>query len=135
MHTYVAVVAKEGERIPPDVMQRLQAEQPDLHFDATSDLAWSDPTGSVLVRGWERPNPAFGIESHWSQIDGGVTAFVGHLWPRPQGWSAGISWADQLARRCRTGGVDRHIEDLAGVYSAVTLDHDGRGWCSAWSCA
>ena len=128
MNTFVVVVAKEGRTIPPDVVRRLGMEEPHLHFEATANVEWSDPTGRVLVRGWERPNRAFGIESHHSEIGGGITAFVGHLWPRPHGWAAGSSWAQQLAERCRSGSVHRHIEDLAGVYSVVTLDNNGRGW-------
>jgi hypothetical protein len=124
--TYVVVVAKAGHTIPPELARRLDTDRPDLVFEPTSETTWCNPTGRVIVRAWQRANPAFGIESHWSRAEGRLTTFVGHVWTK-DGWSpAGVA-TDELAHRCRTGSVAEHVEGLAGMYSLVNLDSDGAG--------
>ncbi len=128
MHTFVIVVAKRGRGLSRDLAHRLGEGRPNLTFEPTDDRSWTNPTGTVVLRSWERPNPAMGISSHWHLAPDGVTTFVGHVWPRPGGWPGRGPWAAQLAARCATGTVRDHAEGLAGVYSMVTLDADGRGW-------
>lgn len=127
MHSFVVIVAKPGRRLPPEVSEPSE-RPPHLRFEPTSEVTWSNPTGTVVVRSWERPRPPFGIQSHVTHEGRGITAFTGHLWPRRGGWTGDGTWAEQLARRCRTTTVADLAEELAGVYSMFTFDDDGRGW-------
>ncbi len=127
-HTFVVAIAKRGRTLPPDVVRRLGGGRPDsLLFDPAADVTWQNPRGTVLVRAWEIPDPAYGITTHWSERDDGFTAFTGYVWSRRTSWAAG-TWAERLSELARAASVPDAITQLTGVFSLVTLDRDGQGW-------
>ena len=76
--------------------------------------------------GWQATSDEDAAAHHWHLTDGGLTAFAGQLWPRGEGWRGGGSWAAQLSERFRSAPLTQCIDDLAGVYVAVSLPRRGR---------
>ena len=95
---------------------------PDLPFRVSHHLLWSNPSGSVLFAGWQ-DDVELGMGSRWHQTPEGVTAFTGHVWPRSGVWPPG-QWAERLAGHLRAKTVD----DLLGIFTAISLDAAGNGF-------
>ena len=112
-----------GPAIPAPVRAALEEPcPPDLPFRASHHLLWSNPSGSVLFAGWQ-DDVDLGMGSRWHQIPEGLTAFTGHVWPRSGAWPSG-RWAERLADHLRA----KTIDDLLGVFTAISLDADGNGF-------
>jgi hypothetical protein len=111
-----------GPAIPPPVRAALgDPRPPDLPFRAVHHLLWSNPSGTVVFAGWQ-DDVDLGMGGRWHHSGEGLTAFTGHVWPRSGPWPSG-RWAACLADHLDTSGVD----DLLGVFTAISLDADGKG--------
>jgi hypothetical protein len=111
-----------GPVIPAPVRSALEdACPPDLPFRAVRHLLWSNPSGTVVFAGWQDAVD-LGMGDRWHRSDEGLTAFTGHVWPRTGVWPSG-QWAACLADHLGT----RSVEDLLGVFTAISLDADGKG--------
>jgi hypothetical protein len=84
-------------------------------------LLWSNPSGTVVFAGWQ-DDVDLGMGDRWHCTREGLTAFTGYVWPRRGVWPPG-RWAACLADHLGRGNVD----DLLGVFTAISLDAEGHG--------
>jgi len=111
-----------GPAIPAPVRAALEDTcPPDLPFRAVHHLLWSNPSGTVVFAGWQ-DDVDLGMGDRWHRSRDGLTAFTGHVWPRSGVWPSG-HWATSLADYLGT----RSVKDLLGVFTAISLDADGKG--------
>ena len=112
--TFVVVVANGGRSLSRECVEQITNERPQLLFEPTAETTWTNARRSVLVRAWEAPEPAFGLDTQWSDSEG-FTAFSGHLWSQRERWAPG-TWPKNLASRCRVTSPPTMIEELAGIF-------------------
>jgi len=128
MLTYAVAVASAGGAVPPPTLAMLrEADGPELPFHPRDHLFWANPSGSVAFAAWQDTPEDSGIGSHWHKEDRCLTAFTGLLWPRDRPWPIDRPWAAQLADHLRARPLEEGTDDLLGVFTAVSLDDDGRG--------
>jgi hypothetical protein len=127
MLTY-ALVVERGSRLGPGVLALLRdVAAPAVPFVAQRHVVWSDPAGAITFAGWESTGDDDPVGSRWAADEAGLTAFSGHTWPRARPWAAGRPWAEQLADHLRAHPLRDGTDDLLGVFTAVSIDHHGRG--------
>ncbi|MCO5222170.1 MAG: hypothetical protein M9947_11410 [Thermomicrobiales bacterium] len=130
MHSFVVIASKTDQPVDPLLLARIDDPDPaELHFVPEDYLSWSNASGTVHYFGWQAFTDLHGIGSHWHNDETGLTAFSGHVWPRYSGWDwNGAPWAQQLADYFSHTDVPESSEDLYGIYTAVSLPVDGRGY-------
>lgn len=130
MHSFVVIASKTGQPVDPALLARIDDPDPaELHFVPEEYLAWSNASGTVHYFGWQAFTDLHGIGSHWHKDEEGLTAFSGHAWPRYSGWDwGGAPWARQLSAFFAQTDIPESSEDLYGIYTAVSLPFDGKGY-------
>ncbi len=130
MHSFVVIASKTGQPVDPLLLARIDDPDPsELHFVPEDYLTWSNASGTVHFFGWQAFTDQHGIGSHWHKDDDALTAFSGHVWPRYAGWDwNGAPWAQQLANYFAQSDIVQSPEDLYGIFTAVSLPADGRGY-------
>lgn len=132
MHSYVVVSAKPGRTIPAHLVALLTDPSPEeLPFAPEHHLTWQDRSSRLRVAGWQADTAHLGLGSHWEVRPSGLTAFSGHVWCRARSWDAGTSWGSQLADVLARLPLQAVATELDGVYTALSLDADGRGCITA----
>ncbi len=130
MFGFVTLIGRNGERIDPELLARIEREGPAyLPFEFDRILRWQNRSGSVAVLGWEAFAEIGGIGSHWfARPDGGLTAFAGYCWPVGSGWTAhNVPWAEQLDRWLGDRDPSLAIDELFGQFDLIQLDANGFG--------
>ena len=130
MFGFIVLAGRNGRQIDPALVSRLELHgPPHLPFEPDRAMRWSNPSGSLVVLGWEAFAEIGGIGSHWHpRPDGGLTAFAGYCWPVGTGWTKpGRAWAEQLDVWLGNRDPALAIDDLFGQFDLIRLDADGRG--------
>jgi colanic acid/amylovoran biosynthesis glycosyltransferase len=130
MHSFVVIASKTDRPVDPLLLARIDDPDPaELHFVPEDYRTWSNASGTIHFFGWQAFTDLHGIGSHWHADDEGLTAFTGHVWPRYSGWDwYGAPWAQQLAGYFAHADIPESSEDLYGIYTAVSLPVDGKGY-------
>ncbi len=130
MHSFVVIASKTDQPVDPLLLARIDDPDPaELHFVPEEYRTWSNASGTVHYFGWQAFTDLHGIGSHWHVNEEGLTAFSGHVWPRYSGWDwDGASWAQQLSGYFEHADIPESSEDLYGIYTAVSLPVDGKGY-------
>jgi hypothetical protein len=130
--TFAVVTCKKAGAIPESTRSILRERSPEqVPFDAESDLCWIDDTARTTFVGWQSGTDSLGMGSHWEARPTGVTAFAGRPWRTARTWERDRTWASQLADLLERCSPTMCLEELQGLYSAVSLSTDGHGY--VWS--
>jgi hypothetical protein len=123
------VVARKPSRdISPYVIKLLrQRDLPELGFVPEDHLFWSSEPRNVAFAGWSGQLQVKSMGVPWHVGPSGLTAFTGHLWPKGGMWHEGESWARQLQTRWLRRPVKSSVQDLDGIYTALSLSTSGEG--------
>ena len=100
---------------------------PDLAFVAESHVFWRSEPGNVIVGAWRGSSQIPGMGDPWHVTENHLTAFTGYLWPKGGMWRDGEPWARQLAAHWHQSPFITSVQDLDGIYTAVSLSSSGVG--------
>lgn len=129
MNTFVVVAGRGGRPVPAGVLATLRSDDPgSLAYEPESAHHWVAPNGAVAAAAWQLGAVMLDVRSRWAAGPGGVTTFVGHLWPVGGAWSGDAPWADQLASHLAGAGPTPDPERFEGFYALAHLDGRGHGF-------
>ena len=122
MRSFVVVARKPSRDIPGHVIKLLRrSDLPELAFVPEDHLFWSSESGNVVFGGWSGLQQVKDMGVPWHVGASGLTAFTGHLWPKGGMWAEGESWAQQLQKHWLQRPVKSSVQDLDGIYTALSL--------------
>ena len=128
MLSYVVIASTRGEELDPEWIERVAIPDVDqLPFRPDQYLTWTNRSRSVHLSGWQAFAEIGAIGTPWF-IDGSrLTAFSGIPIRPGAGWTPGRSWAEQLAAMMTGHDVVSSVRELAGTFTAVSLDRERGG--------
>ena len=127
LRALVVVVAKPGRTIPPRgdrAAPPAGCGRPAVRCREPSVLA--ERAAHVVVAAWRGPLQIPGMGDPWHLSDHGLTAFTGYLWPRGGMWRRD-TWARQLEAYWQQHSFNSGVQDLDGIYTALSLSTSGIG--------
>ena len=98
-----------------------------MGFVPDDHLFWSSAPGNVAFAGWSGRLQVKDMGAPWHVGASGLTAFTGHLWPKGSMWDEDESWACQLETHWLRHPVKSSVQDLDGIYTALSLSTSGEG--------
>jgi hypothetical protein len=129
VNTFVVVAGRGGRPVPAGVLATLRSDDPgSLAYEPESAHHWVAPNGAVAAAAWQLGAVMLDVRSRWAAGPGGVTTFVGHLWPAASAWGGDAAWADQLAAHLAGDGRPPDPEAFEGFYALAHLDRHGHGF-------
>lgn len=122
---FVAIAAKPGRTLSPELREMLSASGPDcVHFVPAASVIWSSTAGGLLIGAWAEGGVTRDSSvARWIARDDIFAVVTGHCRVRGEPWE-GSTWGAAAALLDATGDT-RSAPLLTGLYTALSADRDG----------